>query len=84
MVVSFGFLLWFRVLAVYPASDMASFGFLTPLRVLGLAMDFAGVAWALLRMDHPATVSGGVGVLLSLGAGFCWAGIAGLARSTAW
>lgn len=31
VVVSFGFLMWFRVLAVYPASDMASFGFLTPL-----------------------------------------------------
>ncbi|MGB7204283.1 MAG: DMT family transporter [Anderseniella sp.] len=31
VVVSFGFLMWFRVLSVYPASDMASFGFLTPL-----------------------------------------------------
>ena len=31
VVVSFGFLMWFRVLAVYPASDMASFGFLVPL-----------------------------------------------------
>ncbi len=31
VVVAFGFLMWFRVLAVYPASDMASFGFLTPL-----------------------------------------------------
>ena len=31
VVVAFGFLMWFRVLSVYPASDMASFGFLTPL-----------------------------------------------------
>ncbi len=31
VVVAFGFLMWFRVLAVYPASDMASYGFLTPL-----------------------------------------------------
>ena len=31
VVVAFGFLMWFRVLAIYPASDMASFGFLTPL-----------------------------------------------------
>jgi hypothetical protein len=26
VVVAFGFLMWFRVLAIYPASDMASFG----------------------------------------------------------
>jgi drug/metabolite transporter (DMT)-like permease len=31
VVVAFGFLMWFRVLAIYPASDMASFGFLSPL-----------------------------------------------------
>jgi drug/metabolite transporter (DMT)-like permease len=30
-VVSVGFLTWFWVLKHYPASDMASFGFLTPL-----------------------------------------------------
>lgn len=30
-VVCIGFLTWFWVLSVYPASDMASFGFLTPL-----------------------------------------------------
>jgi len=30
VVVSFGFLTWFRVLAIYPASDVASFGFLAP------------------------------------------------------
>ena len=30
VVVSVGFLTWFRVLAVYPASDVASFGFLAP------------------------------------------------------
>lgn len=31
VVVSIGFLLWFWALSVYPASDMASFGLLTPL-----------------------------------------------------
>ena len=31
VVVSIGFLVWFWVLSIYPASDMASFGFLTPL-----------------------------------------------------
>lgn len=30
VIVSFGFLSWFWVLSVYPASDMASFGFLAP------------------------------------------------------
>lgn len=30
VVVCFGFLTWFRILAVYPASDVASFGFLAP------------------------------------------------------
>lgn len=30
-VISFGFLLWFHILKLYPASDMASFAFLTPL-----------------------------------------------------
>jgi len=31
IVVAFGFALWFWVLSIYPASDMASFSFLTPL-----------------------------------------------------
>ncbi len=31
VVVGFAFVVWFWVLSVYPASDMASFGFLTPL-----------------------------------------------------
>ncbi len=31
IVVAIGFLLWFWVLSIYPASDMASFGFLAPL-----------------------------------------------------
>lgn len=41
VVVSFGFLTWFRILAIYPASDVASFGFLAPV---------AGVffSWAIL------------------------------------
>ena len=30
IVVAGGFLVWFWVLTIYPASDMASFGFLTP------------------------------------------------------
>ncbi|NNE24223.1 MAG: DMT family transporter, partial [Rhizobiales bacterium] len=31
VVVGVGFLVWFWVLSIYPTSDMASFGFLTPL-----------------------------------------------------
>ncbi len=30
VVVSFGFAFWFWLLSIYPASDMASFGFLAP------------------------------------------------------
>jgi drug/metabolite transporter (DMT)-like permease len=30
VIVCFGFLTWFRVLSIYPASDVASFGFLAP------------------------------------------------------
>jgi len=45
-VASFGFLMWFRVLAIYPASDMASFGFLTPL---------FGVAFGWLILDEVIT-----------------------------
>jgi drug/metabolite transporter (DMT)-like permease len=30
IVVAGGFLIWFWILTIYPASDMASFGFLTP------------------------------------------------------
>jgi drug/metabolite transporter (DMT)-like permease len=46
VVASFGFLMWFRVLAIYPASDMASFGFLTPL---------FGVAFGWLILDEVIT-----------------------------
>ena len=56
---------------------------LTPTRVLGLAMAVAGVAWALLRNDHPATEYALLGDLMCLVAAFCWAGIALLARTTA-
>ncbi|NNJ76424.1 MAG: DMT family transporter, partial [Anderseniella sp.] len=56
---------------------------LTPTRVLGLAMAVAGVAWALLRNDHPATDYALLGDLMCLVAAFCWAGIALLARTTA-
>jgi drug/metabolite transporter (DMT)-like permease len=40
-VVAAGFMLWFWVLSIYPASDMASFAFLTP--VFGVAL----AAWTL-------------------------------------
>lgn len=56
---------------------------LTPLRVFGLAMAVAGVAWALLRNDHPATEYALLGDLMCLVAAFCWAGIALLVRTTA-
>lgn len=56
---------------------------LTPLRVLGLTMAVAGVAWALLRNDHPATEYALLGDLMCLVAAFCWAGIALLVRTTA-
>ncbi|HSF95664.1 MAG TPA: DMT family transporter, partial [Thermohalobaculum sp.] len=48
MVGCFGFLAWFWVLKHYPASDMASFGFLTPL--------FA-VVFGWLILDEPITPS---------------------------
>lgn len=35
-VVSFGFLYWLRLMAVYPASDIASFSFLSPVLAVGL------------------------------------------------
>jgi drug/metabolite transporter (DMT)-like permease len=41
VVVSFGFVVWFWLLKIYPASDVASFGFLAP--VFGLFF-----AWAIL------------------------------------
>jgi len=56
---------------------------LTTLRVAGLLLAVAGVAWALLRNDHPATEYALVGDLMCLVAALCWAGIALLARTTA-
>lgn len=56
---------------------------LTPLRVLGLVMAVAGVAWALLRNDFPATEYALFGDLMCLVAALCWAGIALLVRTTA-
>ncbi len=48
VVVSFGFLTWFRVLAIYPASDVASFGFLAPV---------AGVFFSWLILGEHITLS---------------------------
>jgi len=56
---------------------------LTTLRVTGLVMAVAGVGWALLRNDYPATDYALVGDLMCLVAALCWAGIALLARTTA-
>ena len=48
VVVSVGFLTWFWVLSVYPASDMASFSFLAPV---------FGVIFGWLVFDEPLTVA---------------------------
>ncbi len=45
-VICVGFLVWFWVLSVYPASDMASFGFLSPL---------FGVLFGWLILDEPVS-----------------------------
>jgi len=59
VVVSVGFLTWFWILSRYPASDMASFGFLTPL---------FGVLFGWIMLDEPITVSIiGALLLVSLG-----------------
>lgn len=47
IVVGVGFMAWFWVLSVYPASDMASFGFLTPL---------FGVVFGWLIFNDPITL----------------------------
>ncbi len=59
LVVCVGFLSWFWVLSIYPASNMASFGFLAPL---------FGVAFGWLILDEPVTVSL-LGALVLVGAG---------------
>lgn len=47
VVVGIGFMAWFWVLSIYPPSDMASFGFLTPL---------FGVVFGWLIFDDPITL----------------------------
>ncbi len=46
-IVACGYLVWFRILAIYPASDMASFGFLAPV---------FGVFFGWLIFDEPLTL----------------------------
>lgn len=48
-IASLGFLFWFWLLSVYPASSVASFSFLTP--ILGVIL-----GWALLREDLGASI----------------------------
>ncbi len=60
VVVSFGFLMWFRVLAIYPASDMASFGFLTPLFGVMFGWLILGETITLEFLGALALVCGGI------------------------
>lgn len=62
VVASFGFAFWFWILSIYPASDMASFGFLAPV---------FGVAFGWLLLGEPvgfqlllALVLVGIGIVL--------------------
>ncbi|HSM42513.1 MAG TPA: DMT family transporter, partial [Afifellaceae bacterium] len=55
---------------------------LTPLRAGGLLLAFAGVAWALLENDRPATEYAFYGDIACLIAAMFWAGIALLASTT--
>ena len=59
VVVSFGFVLWFWTLRIYPASDMTSFGFLAPL---------FGVLGGWLILDEAITLSI-IGALVLVGTG---------------
>ena len=59
VVVASGFLVWFWVLTIYPASDMASFGFLTP--VFGVIF-----SWLFLDEAISFTIIGAL-VLISIG-----------------
>ncbi len=59
VVVSVGFVTWFWVLSIYPASDMASFGFLAPL---------FGVLFGWLILDESVSVSI-IGALVLVSAG---------------
>jgi drug/metabolite transporter (DMT)-like permease len=66
--------LWFAVLAHFGLGDR-----ITPIRAIGLALAFAGAAWAILSRS-----SGGegslAGDLFAIGGAICWAGTAFLAR----
>ena len=59
VVVAGGFLVWFWVLTIYPASDMASFGFLTP--AFGVIF-----SWLFLDEAISFTIIGAL-VLISIG-----------------
>lgn len=59
IIVGIGFVIWFWVLSIYPASDMASFGFLTPV---------FGVIFGWLILDEQVSLSL-VGALLLVSVG---------------
>ena len=59
VIVAFGFSFWFWLLSKYPASDMASFGFLAPV---------FGVGFGWLILDEPVTISL-LGALVLVGLG---------------
>jgi drug/metabolite transporter (DMT)-like permease len=59
IVVAGGFLVWFWILTIYPASDMASFGFLTP--AFGVIF-----SWLILDETISVTILGAL-VLISAG-----------------
>lgn len=65
---------WFAIMAHFGMGER-----ITPIRALGLALAFAGAAWAIL-----SRTSGGegslIGDLFALGGAICWAGTAFLAR----
>ncbi len=56
VVVGIGFLVWFWVLSIYPASDMASFGFLTPLFGVGFG-------WLILDEEISFALIGGLAMV---------------------
>ena len=55
-IATFGFLLWFWLLSVYPASSVASFGFLTP--IFGV-----GFGWALLGEEVGPSLLGALALV---------------------
>ncbi len=56
---------------------------LTTQKSLGLAIAFAGVAWAILNQDTGAGEASRMGDLLALAASICWAGIGLMAKGSA-